>query len=591
MPFLQISKKFIKKRFFYFPFLSYITHFTMFAILAVLIIPSASWSATFYVDATNGNDQNDGFSESTAWKTIAKVNSSQFQPGDFIFFKRGEIWRKQLIPSSSGSSGNPITFGAYGSGNKPKITTTTVISGLSSWSSHSTISNVYGISWGGDGNAEILKDGMLRLNAPGNSYNQETNLSDHEWTYSNTDGKYYYRDTSGSPENSGVLLEIALANYSIYVNNKSYLVFENLEVYGAASSYPAKNATFRIINSDNITVTNCIIYLAEHYALSTSDSTNILFSNNEVFFAGAWCIDASGKNGNNITISSNTVHHCGNTEQDDTDGHGIGISSASNVIVELNDIHANGSGGNVTVGNMNQAVVFWGSVNSIIRRNKIHDNFRGGIGIQGPSTNCEVSYNLVYNNGLGGPADSGAWHTGIGVSANGDISANHKIFNNVIFNNNFTNSSSNDGAIRLLSGNNASVSVSIKNNIIYNNIDGYELSRGTWNGGTISADLDHNIYYRTGGGNIIRWIGGVQDWNTYHNSNGNEPNSLNKNPLFVSDSIPDFHLLSNSPAIDAGVDVGLTGDYTGNYIEGEPDIGAFEYDPSYLPPVTGLRIN
>jgi hypothetical protein len=36
-------------------------------------------------------------------------------------------------------------------------------------------------------------------------------------------------------------------------------------------------------------------------------------------------------------------------------------------------------------------------------------------------------------------------------------------------------------------------------------------------------------------------------------------------------------LQAGSPAIDAGVDVGLTKDFEGNPIVGTPDIGAYEY--------------
>ena len=71
----------------------------IFIILAFLFISSAGWTATYYVDATNGNDYNNGLSPSTAWKTIAKVNAPSFNPSDFILFKRGEISRN-LHPGS-----------------------------------------------------------------------------------------------------------------------------------------------------------------------------------------------------------------------------------------------------------------------------------------------------------------------------------------------------------------------------------------------------------------------------------------------------------------------------------------------------------
>jgi hypothetical protein len=80
--------------------------------------------SAYYVDATAGNNSNNGRTPSAPWQTIAKVNSSTFLPGDYIFFKRGETWNEQLVPPSSGDSTHQITFGAYGTGNPPVITGT-----------------------------------------------------------------------------------------------------------------------------------------------------------------------------------------------------------------------------------------------------------------------------------------------------------------------------------------------------------------------------------------------------------------------------------------------------------------------------------
>ena len=78
-------------------------------------------AATYYVDAVNGNDSWAGTTSATAWKSLAKVQSSSFSSGDFILFKRGGSWGGLTI-SASGTSGSPITFGAYGSGAKPLFT-------------------------------------------------------------------------------------------------------------------------------------------------------------------------------------------------------------------------------------------------------------------------------------------------------------------------------------------------------------------------------------------------------------------------------------------------------------------------------------
>jgi peptidoglycan hydrolase-like protein with peptidoglycan-binding domain len=53
-------------------------------------------------------------------------------------------------------------------------------------------------------------------------------------------------------------------------------------------------------------------------------------------------------------------------------------------------------------------------------------------------------------------------------------------------------------------------------------------------------------------------------------------NNLSSDPLFVNSSGGDFHLQSTSPAINKGINVGITSDYAGNAITGTPDIGAYE---------------
>ena len=76
--------------------------------------------STYIID-TNGLDTNTGLSESEPWKTIAKVNSFSFTPGDMIRFKQGQTFvaptYQGLIINSSGMDGNPITINTYGTGN------------------------------------------------------------------------------------------------------------------------------------------------------------------------------------------------------------------------------------------------------------------------------------------------------------------------------------------------------------------------------------------------------------------------------------------------------------------------------------------
>ena len=71
---------------------------------------------TSYFVSADGNDNNDGKSEQTAWASLEKVNTAELQPGDGIFFRRGDIWRGEALIAQNG-----ITYSAYGEGAKPAI--------------------------------------------------------------------------------------------------------------------------------------------------------------------------------------------------------------------------------------------------------------------------------------------------------------------------------------------------------------------------------------------------------------------------------------------------------------------------------------
>nr|MBA3283836.1 hypothetical protein [Nitrosopumilus sp.] len=103
-------------------------------LLLLLFISHLSYSATYYFSSTTGDDSRTATqaqNPSTPWKTVKKLNAyfSYLAPGDFVLFKRGETFYGGIVISKSGSSGSPITIGAYGSGDKPIITGMTNLSG------------------------------------------------------------------------------------------------------------------------------------------------------------------------------------------------------------------------------------------------------------------------------------------------------------------------------------------------------------------------------------------------------------------------------------------------------------------------------
>jgi hypothetical protein len=122
--------------------------------LLMLVVWSAyaCASTTYYVSSSAGNDSytaTQAQSLATPWKSFVNVNGLALNPGDRVLLARGDVWREQLAPASSGASGNPIVFDAYGTGAAPEITgsqplgTWTLVSG-NVWSAPVTAS---GMSW------------------------------------------------------------------------------------------------------------------------------------------------------------------------------------------------------------------------------------------------------------------------------------------------------------------------------------------------------------------------------------------------------------------------------------------------------------
>lgn len=88
---------------------------------------TSTYGASYYFSNSIGNDsrsQTEAQNPDTPWRSIDKLNLviRNLQPGDVIYFRRGETFHGTINISKAGSPGNPIRFSAYGSGNAPIIT-------------------------------------------------------------------------------------------------------------------------------------------------------------------------------------------------------------------------------------------------------------------------------------------------------------------------------------------------------------------------------------------------------------------------------------------------------------------------------------
>jgi hypothetical protein len=97
----------------------------LFAALFLLVLSSASYSKNYYVCDSTGNDDNDGLSESTAFKSYPKAISTfnKMFAGDSVLFCRGDVFPVTVdarIYNSMCGAEKPCTLGSYGDESLPK---------------------------------------------------------------------------------------------------------------------------------------------------------------------------------------------------------------------------------------------------------------------------------------------------------------------------------------------------------------------------------------------------------------------------------------------------------------------------------------
>jgi parallel beta-helix repeat protein len=95
----------------------------IFLILSFILIEK-NYAKNYYVDPSSAANTANG-SLLNPWKNISQINNamSGFDPGDTIFFKRGQRLSGTLYISNSGKTERPIVFTNYGVGNIPEIST------------------------------------------------------------------------------------------------------------------------------------------------------------------------------------------------------------------------------------------------------------------------------------------------------------------------------------------------------------------------------------------------------------------------------------------------------------------------------------
>lgn len=207
-------------------------------ILNIILSLSIFGQTTYYISNSLGNDQNNGKSQDKPIKTLNKLASIKFFPGDKILFKSDDIWFNSTLEiNDSGNKNNPILFSSYGSGDKPIISSRSLLENWQlsgSWKKVSELKNVWEIKL----DCETPID-RLWLN------DQEANLA------------HYYKLTSSSAEGNLLLGDNGDGTNGVCESHQFYFDYNNNSLYLYAPSNPANY--FSSIILPGIVNTSCTI--------------------------------------------------------------------------------------------------------------------------------------------------------------------------------------------------------------------------------------------------------------------------------------------------------------------------------------------
>jgi Right handed beta helix region len=513
----------------------------LFASISLFLSVSRAQGTTYYIDSIGGNDRSNGTSSSTPWQTIAKVDSSSFNPGDSILFKSGDTWREQLNITNSGSAGKPITFGSYGVGALPIISGANLATGWASVSS--TNMTIWSVNQTSSAN-QVFEDGK-RL-ASSVAYGA---MSAGSFYYDAGEGKVYVWTFSGDNPNSH-MIEVSSRNYAIYeAGGAKYITLQNLQTSSANSTDIYFNGSAFI----TISYVSAVKSFGEGIRFDVVSSSTIVSS------TAAW----NGSNGISADdapslVINGCIAHDNASFANVNYTAGIKISpdyapylSSTNVTIENSESYSNGVGQPDWRG----AGIWADTIGNdlLVQYNLVYGNNLSGIYLDADHGGT-VKYNVVYRNGQAGAVNG----DGIIVNGDGRVTFGNSVYGNTVYAN-LT------AGIRVMG---ASLTSGCYGNTVENNI-----AVGTISGPNVSATGGCENSGVDGSGNIYTYNAlGVQSLNfveygvsnylssyaAFDDAYGTSTHSIQGDPLFTNSGANDFTLQSNSPAIGHGLNLGPT---------------------------------
>jgi parallel beta-helix repeat protein len=496
---------------------------------------------TYYV-STSGNDANQG-TQSESWRTI-QFGVDNLAPGDTLIVESG-TYSEEVALSLSGTETNLITIRSAIAG-QAVINASGQDYGLHIYDSNYVV--VQGLAIEGAQEADVFMTGTvthttlsqcdIRNSQVGVLVGCSGSCADRQYGGDNLllENTVHDNDQEGLYFHDG---QFTLRGNEVYANRRSGIAMASTEDdWLIEDNFIHDNGSEGLRTSDFGMVLDTLSYVQGHIIRRNEISNN--------HGAGIYL------GHNHVKFYENDVHH--NARNSVRDGHGIYMSGVEYCEVYDNKFHHN-QNDNYSSG------IRLGGDHNIVRNNEIYENDMGMYVVDGNADHLHsaryniVRNNLIYKNVITGIELNGAQH--------------NEFYNNTLY-------GGEGWGLALVDGNyNTSEDNVYKNNIVYYTglPEGWELIR-IGEGNDAGYVEDYNIlypdrsYFANIGGNLYSFA-------QYRSASGQGIHSINQDPFFVDAANDNFHLAPDSPAIDAGVDVGLP--FSGS----APDMGTYEYGMAY----------
>lgn len=363
------------------------------AMLCLILAIQQAGATDYYVNSATGKDSNSGLSAEAAFKSLEKLNSMQFQPGDNIFLAGGQTFKGELrLVNQNGSATAPITIGSY------------------TWKGGKA-TDYFTIDAKGNPTGVLIQDGsyikVKRARITADGYSTVPNESETMRVgvkLEATAGK-----TCHHIELDSLLIE------QVYFENKGF-VRDAAEVktangsqrYGWGIRLMATKAGSEIREVD---IRNSIVRELSHTGIKlTGTAKNIQWIriyDNQLSHTGGPGIQMSEVK--NIHVYRNTVDHSGSATDGRKWGRGSGLWTwgATQVLIEHNRFtNANGPGDSAG------AHIDFNCDHIVLQFNFSANNAGGFCEILGNNYNCAYRFNISVNDGHRIKGEKGAFQEG-----------------------------------------------------------------------------------------------------------------------------------------------------------------------------------